>query len=147
MIDKFQGKTRWLSNFQQCAIVYGENGEVWPSTEHLFQALKTHDRGEREFIRNLPTPGQAKRAGRQVELRDTWEDIKIDVMFMVNMMKYNQNPQLKEMLLATGDEELIEGNEWGDTFWGVCNGVGRNELGKILMRIRIILRNGDNNLE
>jgi predicted NAD-dependent protein-ADP-ribosyltransferase YbiA (DUF1768 family) len=40
------------------------------------------------------------------------------------------------MLKATGDEELVEGNWWNDTFWGVCNGVGENNLGKLLMKIR-----------
>jgi predicted NAD-dependent protein-ADP-ribosyltransferase YbiA (DUF1768 family) len=50
------------------------------------------------------------------------------------------DPELAEKLLATGDEELVEGNTWNDRFWGVCRGEGRNELGKILMRVRAELR-------
>jgi len=46
------------------------------------------------------------------------------------------NPQLAKQLLDTKDFELIEGNTWGDTFWGVCSGKGQNNLGKILMQIR-----------
>ena len=38
--------------------------------------------------------------------------------------------------MATGDAELVEGNTWNDTYWGVCNGVGHNHLGKILMQVR-----------
>lgn len=54
--------------------------------------------------------------------------------------KFDKELPLAEMLLATGDEELVEGNHWNDTFWGVYRGKGRNELGKILMRIRENLR-------
>ncbi len=50
--------------------------------------------------------------------------------------KFSPEMILSEMLEATGDAELIEGNHWGDTFWGVCNGVGQNNLGKLLMAIR-----------
>ena len=50
--------------------------------------------------------------------------------------KFRQNPKLAEMLLATEDAILIEGNTWGDKFWGVCNGVGENNLGKVLMYVR-----------
>ena len=50
--------------------------------------------------------------------------------------KFTQNEELKKKLIDTGDATLIEGNTWNDTFWGVCNGVGENNLGKILMKIR-----------
>ncbi len=45
-------------------------------------------------------------------------------------------PTLRERLLATGDQTLIEGNTWGDTYWGVCRGVGLNNLGTLLMQVR-----------
>ena len=47
-----------------------------------------------------------------------------------------RHPVLKDQLLATGDVELIEGNDWGDEFWGVCCGKGSNNLGKLLMLVR-----------
>lgn len=47
-----------------------------------------------------------------------------------------RNPLLRAMLLATEDVELVEGNSWNDTFWGVCKGVGLNWLGQILMKVR-----------
>ena len=58
--------------------------------------------------------------------------------------KFSHNKDLKEMLLETGDAIIEEGNDWNDTFWGVCNGKGENHLGKILMKIREELRNGNN---
>jgi len=47
-----------------------------------------------------------------------------------------KEPLLTRALIATGDTELIEGNDWEDTFWGVCNGMGENNLGKLLMKVR-----------
>ena len=86
---------------------------------------------------------EAKRLGRRVRLRSDWEQVKYDVMLDVVRAKFNQHPDLAQKLLATGDEELVEGNDWGDTYWGVCNGRGKNMLGKILMRVRAELR-GEN---
>ena len=82
------------------------DGEVYDSLEHAYQAAKTTDPMERLKIRTYSSPGAAKKIGRTVTLRQDW------------------------------DEELIEGNWWGDTYWGVCNGVGENHLGKLLMKIR-----------
>lgn len=81
-------------------------------------------------------PVQAKRLGRKVKLRDDWEEVKLDIMTEVVSQKFLQHPHLIEMLLQTGDEELVEGNKWGDRFWGVCKGKSENHLGKILMKIR-----------
>ena len=86
-------------------------------------------------------PAEAKKLGRRVELRPEWEYIKERVMFEIVLNKFNQNPQLAKMLLATGEEELVEGNTWGDRTWGVCDGVGQNRLGKILMKVRGLLKN------
>lgn len=81
-------------------------------------------------------PSQAKKLGRSVSLRPDWEDIKIDIMYNICKAKFTQNETLKTNLLKTGDATLIEGNTWGDKIWGQVNGVGENNLGKILMRIR-----------
>ena len=61
-------------------------------------------------------------------------------MFDIVYYKFIQNPKLAEQLVATGDEELIEGNDWNDRYWGVCRGVGQNKLGQTLQRIRSELR-------
>lgn len=90
---------------------------------------------------SAPTPKKAKQRGRQVVLIPDWEDEKLEIMFDLVRMKF-EDRELRERLLATGDEELIEGNWWGDTFWGVCKGEGKNALGKILMTVREEAREG-----
>lgn len=69
-------------------------------------------------------------------MRPDWEEVKYDVMYEIVKAKFIQNPDLKEKLLSTGDEYLVEGNHWGDRTWGQVNGVGKNWLGKILMKVR-----------
>jgi len=137
MIDRFFGEYRFLSNFWPGVVEY--EGIRYPSTEHAFQAAKTTDQEERRRIAALPSPRDAKRAGRTVSLRGDWEAIKIDVMLDIVRMKF-RHAYLREMLLATGDHELVEGNDWNDAFWGVCRGRGENNLGKILMRVRDEIR-------
>lgn len=131
-ISSFGGKYDFLSNFYWCRIEH--EGIAYPSVEHAFQAAKTHDRDERKRIASLPTPRMAKRAGRKVKLRKNWNSIRIGVMRTLLRKKF-QHPELRDKLLATGDAVLIEGNYWGDTFWGV-DGEGENHLGRLLMEIR-----------
>lgn len=69
-------------------------------------------------------------------MRRDWEDIKYDAMYNCVKAKFEQNPDLAEKLIATGDAYLEEGNTWGDRIWGTVNGIGQNHLGKILMRVR-----------
>lgn len=133
MINSFEGEYAFLSNFYEHPI---SNGVItFPTNEHYFQAMKTLEDDERLAIARAATPGQAKRIGRSVNLRPDWESIKLDVMETAVRIKFT-DPELAAKLIATGDEELIEGNWWNDTFWGVCNGVGENHLGKILMKVR-----------
>ena len=69
-------------------------------------------------------------------MRPDWNDIRVDIMRNIVNAKFTQNPDLMNKLLETNDAELLEGNWWKDTFWGICNGEGENNLGKILMEIR-----------
>lgn len=138
-ITSFQGANRFLSNFYPSEIVYG--GLVWPTAEHLFQALKTDDLYEREMIRTANRPGGAKRRGRKVDLIHGWEDHKVEYMRFVVTLKFHQNPDLAGRLRATGNAHIEEGNDWGDTIWGTVNGRGENHLGLILMETRRGLQN------
>lgn len=138
MINKFEGKYYFLSNFSQSTIVY--EGITYPTVEHAFQAAKSKSNLVRQEIAGAPTPSRAKHLGRSVRLRSDWEDVKYQVMENCLRAKF-AIPELKEMLLATGDEELIEGTWWHDQCWGVCycdqhKGEGQNHLGKLLMKIR-----------
>lgn len=93
------------------------------------------NREEKLKIAKATKPAKAKKMGRQVKLRKDWEDIKLQVMEKALRLKF-QDSTLRKKLIATGDEELVEGNPWGDRYWGVYNGSGKNKLGKLLMKIR-----------
>ncbi|MCK5017917.1 MAG: NADAR family protein [Candidatus Peribacteraceae bacterium] len=132
-IESFGGEYEFLSNFYDFPIEFG--GKIYPTTEHLFQAGKTNNQAKHEEIRLANTPGLAKKFGRNVVIRPDWPDIREAIMEFALRLKFNDD-NLKRKLLATGDAELIEGNWWGDTYWGVCKGKGMNKLGIILMKIR-----------
>ncbi len=74
--------------------------------------------------------------GQRVTLRENWEETKIALMGIILHEKFKQHPDLKQILIHTGVEELVEGNQHGDTFWGVCRGIGQNHLGMLLMDLR-----------
>lgn len=133
MIDSFTGEHRFLSNFWACAIPY--EGLVYPSVEHAYVAAKVTDDEVRKLVQSCATAGQVKRLGRKLPLRPDWEVIKLLVMRDLLATKFTE-PGLQAKLLATGEHQLVEGNTWGDTFWGVCNGIGSNNLGTLLMALR-----------
>lgn len=85
-------------------------------------------------------PTEAKKMGRNVILRKDWEDVKIQVMTDVIEAKFRQHPELAQKLIDTQDTYIEEGNHWGDRVWGTVNGIGANQLGKILMDMRTTLR-------
>jgi ribA/ribD-fused uncharacterized protein len=132
-IESFSGQYRFLSNFFPTPVFF--EGLHYPSVEHAFQAAKTLDNDLRIQVMSTSTAGEAKRIGRTLPIRSDWETIKIDIMLTLLREKF-QNSILRQALLATGNAELIEGNWWGDTFWGVCRGQGENHLGKLLMEVR-----------
>ena len=147
-IDSFSGEYDFLSNFSYSPIT--RYGISVPTAEHAFQMLKATDYDGMQYIALANTPGLAKSRGRAVKIRGDWEQVKYEIMYAVQMDKYQQNPQLLKKLLATGDAELEEGNWWHDNIWGNCKCdrckdiEGRNMLGEILMKVRSEL-NGKNN--
>lgn len=137
VINDFRGQYRFLSNFYPCEILY--NGQTYPSSEHAYQAAKFFDLETQTIIRETETAGRAKILGRSPGKRKDWDTIRISIMNEILNIKFS-NPVLAKMLLATGDAELIEGNTWRDKFWGVYEGEGENNLGKLLMKIRSRLK-------
>lgn len=137
----FRNEYFFLSNFYPCNITI--NDVTYPTVEHAFQAFKSHDINDKKMIAELPTPGEAKRIGRRIKLREDWEDVKDTIMLKLLRIKFNSNHELKEKLLSTNDAELIEGNNHGDKYWGMVNGVGKNKLGKLLMQVRKELKETD----
>lgn len=133
MIDFFMGEYFFLSNFYEAPVTY--DGLTYESSEAAFQAQKAADKGDRIAFTTV-TPSESKKMGRRIPLRRDWEEVKDQIMYEICLSKFIQNPELKQKLLATGYEGLVEGNTWNDRYWGVCDGVGQNMLGKILMRVR-----------
>ena len=133
MIDQFRGGTYYLSNFFSAPVLY--DGIQYQNNEAAFQAQKCINYEDRRVFSELP-PNRAKAKGRKVKLRKDWEDVKDQIMYEVCLAKFVQNPGLRNKLIATGNEQLVEGNTWNDTYWGVCRGRGKNMLGKTLMKIR-----------
>jgi ribA/ribD-fused uncharacterized protein len=114
----------------------------WPTTEHYFQAQKFADEEAREVIRKTPSPMEAAEHGRSHAraLRADWEAVKVDVMREAVLGKFTQHPDLRRVLLATGDSDLVEHTR-RDAFWGDGgDGRGQNILGQILMEVRARLR-------
>jgi ribA/ribD-fused uncharacterized protein len=130
----FKGDWAFLSNFFKHPVEF--EGITYPSSEHAFVAAKTGSKLLKEFISRIPEPGPCKQFGRALELRENWEELRVGIMREILRKKFAKGTPLAERLDATGDLELVEGNWWGDTFWGVCKGKGENNLGKLLMEIR-----------
>ncbi len=151
-----------FSNFYLINVII--DGRVWPSTEHYYQAMKYTNILYQEIIRKADTPYKAFVLGRkqlargyfgnyklnkhdtrtlneimneytQVTMRHDWDTAKIDVMITAVGEKFDQNSVLQELLVNTGDKQIIEHSP-RDNFWGMHNGVGQNNLGKILMGLR-----------
>ncbi len=129
-----------FSNFS--AHGFELDGRWWPTSEHYFQAQKFVGTPHEEAIRLAPTPKVAANMGRERKrpLRADWEAVKDDVMRRAVRQKFERHAELREILLGTGDEEIVE-NAPGDYYWGCgADGTGKNVLGQILMETRSILR-------
>src|SRR5215218_28349 len=127
-----------FSNFAHFPIRL--KGRTWPTTEHYFQAQKFAgtDDAHAEAIRKAGSPMLAARMGRdrKKKLRRDWESAKVAVMREALLAKFEQHPQLRELLLSTADAKLVEHTE-RDDYWGDGgNGSGRNMLGQLLMEVR-----------
>jgi N-glycosidase YbiA len=147
LIDSFSGQYAFLSNFNGGQVeVFGC---IFPTAEHAFQAAKSTRFEDLNKILAIKSASAAKRAARKFELRPDWEDIKVDVMRQVLAAKFfwprgGANNSLAVKLVRTHPHHLVEGNDWGDKFWGcvrppdVQNGpwVGANHLGILLMERR-----------
>jgi len=144
MINRFKDQFAFLSNFYNSNQTIG--GITYKSNECYFQAMKSLNIEDHKRI-SILSAGQAKRAGRTLQLRPDWEKIKEFVMLTGLIAKFKQNLYIRNLLLSTGNQTLIEGNYWHDNYWGDCycneckNIVGKNRLGTPLMTIRFIFAN------
>lgn len=124
----------FLSNFSRHPITM--DGRVWPTVEHYYQAMKSPSTVVQDSIRFADSPGSAKTLGKQVTIREDWEQVKMGIMKDALIAKFTQHPELRDLLMETGYEELIE-NSPIDWEWGCgSDGQGQNKLGKLLMEVR-----------
>jgi ribA/ribD-fused uncharacterized protein len=114
----------------------------WPTVEHYYQAQKFADPKLRQLIRKAAKPAIAKNLAdkSKAAIRPDWDAVKDDVMYRAVRRKFELHGELRELLLATGEEEIMESAPT-DYYWGVGReGTGQNRLGKIIERIRAELR-------
>lgn len=152
----FLTEYRWLSNFWEVEIKY--DNIIYPSVEHYYVAMKIDESQKvtikvnnkdvemlltvqeiRQYISKIELPGRAKTFGKKIKQRKDWNDIKVSIMNYGLKQKYSQEP-FKTKLIETYTQTIVETNYWKDTFWGVCDGVGKNVLGKMIMSIRERIR-------
>ena len=139
-IDAFRGENYYLSNFYPCTFYV--DGIPYTNAEAAFQAQKCRTKEQKLlFSKDGPyaearVAKRAGGAGGNIDLPKDWNQNRLEIMEKVLKAKFSQNPDLLAKLKNTGSKELIEGNTWGDYYWGVCKGKGANHLGKILMKIR-----------
>jgi ribA/ribD-fused uncharacterized protein len=149
MINRFDGRYSFLSNFYPCKIEH--QGITYPSVEHYYVAMKCNSNQTfdgvyytpvdfREMIAIVKSPGHVKKIGQKIKIRPDWDSKKLEFMTWAVNEKF-KDPALKEMLLMTGNVDIVEGNYWHDIYWGQCScekcaGKGKNHLGKLLMEIR-----------
>jgi len=139
-ITSFRMNHYFLSNFYPAHVTY--LGVSYQTSEHAYQAQKTTIPAEQEDVRQCATPGKAKRMGKLVTMRPDWLHMKARIMGEILWEKFRQNPDIAVQLINTDPRPLIEGNTWGDAFWGAeydpvsDTWIGRNELGVQLMAVR-----------
>jgi N-glycosidase YbiA len=132
-----------FSNFSPHEIQMG--GEIWPTSEHYYQAQKftgTRDHHLCQQIQQASSPELAAAIGRNPihVVRKDWHELKTAIMYKVVFTKFKSHADLKKLLLSTGEELIIE-NSPTDSYWGCGpDGLGQNQLGKVLMQIRQELR-------
>lgn len=127
------GEFFFLSNFYPSTLSF--EGMIYPTAEHAYQAHKSIDVNVRKLISSAKTPMEAKKLGKCLPLEGGWHENKIILMQDIIKEKF-KNPILSEMLRATNDSFLVHENKFNDKFWGICNGEGKNWLGKILENTR-----------
>lgn len=131
------GQYRCLSNFHMHPVRV--EGITYACSEAAYMAQKTLQQSLRHKFAALTTAKEAKQLGRTIELRPDWDNYRVHAMHRVLWAKFTQDRESLLVLLSTGQKYIEETNWWGDMFWGVCGGVGLNNLGLTLMTIRDVI--------
>ena len=141
MVHGFENEFQFLSNFAASDVLY--DGHIYKTAEHAFQAAKATNEKDRAYVAEAPTPGEAKRRGRGINLRPDWDMVKDKVMLDIVRAKFKNGDCRYRLMkaLSEGWDGFCEDNWWHDNYWGNCNCErckeieGQNHLGKILMQV------------
>lgn len=137
-IVRFDGDYRFLSNFFPSPIECA--GLLYPTVEHAYQAAKASTPEQAAHIRAAVSPGEARRRSHQMGAPPGWAERRLETMVALLNLKFTTHDELRGLLLDTNDDLLVEGNNWGDNYWGVDGHRGENNLGLLLMQLRANLR-------
>lgn len=133
----FRDSLFFCSNMAPCTIIY--KNITFPSSENLYQSFKTSDINHAILFSKM-TPVESKKAGKKIEehfeLPCGFKANRLKIMQKVLKLKFEQNKDLRDLLIISNDIELVERNNWNDTFWGFSKGNGENHLGRLLMEER-----------
>jgi ribA/ribD-fused uncharacterized protein len=139
-ITSFRKPFAFLSNYSNSPVEF-EDVE-YPTVEHAYQAAKTLDDGWRVRILAASNPDWAKQMSKRksFSIREGWDQVRLGIMHSLLRQKFSEAKRAQK-LLSTGKRHLIEGNIWGDRYWGMCQGedghwTGENHLGELLMDVR-----------
>lgn len=138
MIHEFRGAYNFLSNFYSTPVLF--RGVVYVSSEHAYMSAKSDDPQWKEYCVNPNvSASDVKENSKHIRYVDNWHTLKFQIMEECLRSKF-ENPILREKLLATGNQNIQEGNYWNDRIWGVdlsvTPNIGENHLGRLLMKIR-----------
>jgi len=147
----FKDEHSYMSNMFKCNIIFHDKftqeNRVYNSSEQCYQAFKAWEKDDFLKIATENNPYKCKKLGRQVLLDEGFDEQKISLMKKIVYAKFRQNEEIQKLLVDTFKDEpcyIEETNNWKDTFWGVCDGVGENHMGKILMEVRLLLSTNTN---
>ncbi len=138
----FYEETGFLSNFYYLERPIIHKGIEYPTSEHMYQALKTTDMKERARIAGASSPAKAKWLGRKAKCREDWDKVKDPIMLGILKAKFDKKKRSKtaRKLIDTRNVYLEETNTWNDTYWGRnVQGYGQNKLGLALMETRLAI--------
>jgi ribA/ribD-fused uncharacterized protein len=153
VFNKVKEEFGWLGNMAPYSINY-EN-QIWKTSEALFQAMRFNNPEIRELIRKEKSPMGAKmkaKSHQKFRVVEPMSDEDVENMKKCVRLKFEQNPEIRIMLLGTGDSEIIEdiGNRNGERhkFWGAKRVNenqfdGINMMGEILMELRNEIQNNN----
>ena len=169
-ILKFRQEFSYLSNFNVLKNKIHYLGYNYISVEAGYMAQKCDDIAWKKYCSTISPHGNAqgemKKAAYKVDLVKDFRDKQLKIMLDLLRLKFRNNPELANKLVATYPRMIMEGNVWNDRYWGAtipkqkhCHlsdsgeleklyeefpqyfYVGQNYLGRLLMKVRDELLN------